>query len=79
LRLDSVAQGPLKRASSLSRRRRCGIGDLGGAVARLPIKVRRGILHFAGHIAGLLFGVTEGAVEVWIRGTVLWHGNTPLE
>jgi hypothetical protein len=76
--LDSMAQRPLKRTSSLSRRRGRSIGDLGGAVARLAVKILRGILHFAGHIAGLLLGVTKGAVEVRIRVTALCHGNSPL-
>ncbi len=71
LRLDGMSQRPLEGAGSLSRGRGRGIGDLGGAVARLAVEVRGGILHFAGHIAGLLLGVAEGAVEVWIRGTVL--------
>jgi hypothetical protein len=79
LRLDGISPRPLEGAGNLLRGRGRGIGDLGGAVARLAVEVRGGILHFAGHIAGLLLGVAEGAVEVWIRGTVLWHGSAPLE
>ena len=60
LRLDGISQRQLEGAGSLSRGRGGGIGDLGGAVARLAVEVRGGILHFAGDIAGLLLGVAEG-------------------
>jgi hypothetical protein len=76
---DGVAQRFLKGTGSLPRGF-CGrVGNLGGAVNRLAVKVLGGVRYFAGDASSLFLGISKSVVEITAGITGLWHIHAPLE